>query len=45
MGNRIPLPEEAISDMDSAYPSAGTISYFELLEQGLHSHRVKEILF
>ena len=31
--------------IDAVFPSAGTISYPDLLEQGLHPHRVKEILF
>ena len=31
--------------IDAVFPSAGTISYPDLLEKGLYPHRVKEMLF
>ena len=31
--------------IDAVFPNAGTISYPDLLEEGLYPHRVKEILF
>ncbi len=31
--------------IDAVFPSAGTIAYPDLLEQGLYPHRVKELLF